>query len=127
VLTLMYEPLPIWGTRSMFNSVNDPSHWLDRAEHMRELVEQSQDAEAKAAMLRVASEYEKLAGRAAARSEGRSPDLATASPQPSNGDATRRSDRRSPATNDAAGLAAPPIACCTEGGHPDTWGPWALA
>jgi predicted cupin superfamily sugar epimerase len=60
-LTLMYELLQVWGTCSMFHSVNDPSYWLDRAEHMRELAEQSRDAEAKAAMLGIASEYEMLA------------------------------------------------------------------
>jgi hypothetical protein len=54
--------------------VNDPRHWLDRAEEMRMLAEQMTEAEAKAIMLRLAADYELLAQRAAARADGRSAD-----------------------------------------------------
>jgi hypothetical protein len=54
-------------------SVNDPRHWQDRAENMRALAEQMQDADSKQSMLNIADEYEKLAKRAEGRSDGRLP------------------------------------------------------
>jgi hypothetical protein len=47
--------------------INDPEHWLSRAEEARVIAEQMTDPQARASMLRVAQEYEKLAERAEAR------------------------------------------------------------
>ena len=41
----------------------DPKHWRDRAAFMRALSETTVDAEAKAIMLRLANDYDKLADR----------------------------------------------------------------
>jgi hypothetical protein len=41
----------------------DPKHWRDRAALMRALSETTVDAEAKAIMLRLADDYDKLADR----------------------------------------------------------------
>jgi hypothetical protein len=46
---------------------NDPEHWQQRAEEARALAESMQDAVAKATMLRIAGDYEKLAVRASIR------------------------------------------------------------
>jgi hypothetical protein len=55
------------------SSINDPQHWRDRAKEARALADQINDAEAKAAMLRIAEDYERLAKRAEARGLGRLP------------------------------------------------------
>jgi hypothetical protein len=55
----------------MPNLVNDPAHWAERAEQMRGLADQTKDDGWKQAMLRVASNYDKLAARATVRSDGR--------------------------------------------------------
>jgi hypothetical protein len=50
--------------------INDPKHWRDRAQEMRALAAQTDDLDARASMLTVADEYEKLARRAEERSGG---------------------------------------------------------
>ena len=52
-------------------TINDPKHWHDRAAEMRALSETMKDVEARAIMLRLADDYDKLAGRAAHRSDDR--------------------------------------------------------
>jgi hypothetical protein len=53
--------------------INDPDHWRRRAQQARTLADQLSDLQAKAAMLRIADDYERLAKRAEARSIGRAP------------------------------------------------------
>ena len=48
--------------------INDPEHWRARAEEMRRLAEDINDAATKEMMLRIARDYEKLAARAEERS-----------------------------------------------------------
>ena len=48
----------------MNGHINDPKHWRARAEKARILANQMNDSEAKAAMLRIAEDYEHLARRA---------------------------------------------------------------
>jgi hypothetical protein len=50
------------------SSINDPEHWRARAEEMRRLAEDINDAATKEMMLRIARDYEKLAARAEERS-----------------------------------------------------------
>jgi hypothetical protein len=54
-------------------SVNNPGHWLERAAEMRALADAMQDAETTRSMKRLAEEYERLADRAALRSDGQVP------------------------------------------------------
>ena len=51
------------------SSINDPEHWRARAEEMRRLAENINDAATKEMMLRIACDYEKLAVRAEERSK----------------------------------------------------------
>jgi hypothetical protein len=46
---------------------NDPEHWRRRAAEARVVAEAITDAEAKATMLRMAADYERIAVRATAR------------------------------------------------------------
>ena len=46
---------------------NDPQHWLDRAAEAREVAAKMTDMGARAEMLTIADEYQKIAERAAAR------------------------------------------------------------
>jgi hypothetical protein len=43
--------------------VNDPKHWLDRAQEMRRLADYARDDASKQTMLRIAEDYERLAER----------------------------------------------------------------
>jgi hypothetical protein len=47
--------------------LNDPQHWLERAQEMRTLAKQSTDAEAMRVLLKIANDYESLATRAQQR------------------------------------------------------------
>jgi hypothetical protein len=47
--------------------INDPKHWLERAEEARAAAEQMADPEAKRLMLEIAKDYERIAKRAEAR------------------------------------------------------------
>jgi hypothetical protein len=51
-------------------TINDPNHWRDRAAEMRALSEGMDDVEARAIMLRLADDYDKLADRAEERANG---------------------------------------------------------
>ncbi len=47
--------------------LNNPVHWQLRAQEARQLAEKLEDSEAKAAILKIADEYDSLAARAAKR------------------------------------------------------------
>jgi outer membrane lipopolysaccharide assembly protein LptE/RlpB len=51
----------------MTTLVDDPVHWLGRAEVARAIAEDMRDAESKQIMLRIADDYDKLAKRAQER------------------------------------------------------------
>jgi hypothetical protein len=55
--------------RGMPSLLNNPAHWHLRAQEARLLASQLEDPEAKAATLKVAGEYDRLAVRAARRTE----------------------------------------------------------
>jgi hypothetical protein len=54
--------------------LNNPAHWHLRAQEARLLAAQLEDPEAKAATLKIADEYDRLATRAAKRFEEQNPD-----------------------------------------------------
>jgi len=43
--------------------INDPEHWRHRAQEARSIAEQMSDTASKEAMLRIAHDYERLAGQ----------------------------------------------------------------
>ncbi len=47
--------------------IDDPEHWLERAEEARTIAEEMRDPQARLGMLAVAEGYERLAARAAER------------------------------------------------------------
>ena len=51
----------------MTTLVDDPVHWLGRAEEARAIAEDMRDAESKRIMLGIADDYDKLAKRAQER------------------------------------------------------------
>jgi hypothetical protein len=50
--------------------INDPEHWLERAEQMRNFADELDDEQAKETMLRIANDYGRLAKRAEQRTKG---------------------------------------------------------
>jgi hypothetical protein len=73
--------------------INDPKHWYDRAAEMRVLSETMNDIRARAMMLGLANDYDKLADRASERATtgpAERPSARPPSPQPS----ARRIHRR---------------------------------
>lgn len=55
---------------TLSKSINNPSHWLDRAAEVREIADTMKEDSMKTAVLKLASDYEKLAARAIARTQG---------------------------------------------------------
>ena len=49
--------------------INDPEHWLERAEQMRNFADELDDEQAKETMLRIVNDYGRLAERAEQRAK----------------------------------------------------------
>jgi hypothetical protein len=56
-----------------YPSLDDAKHWRDRAAEMRALAEDMTDVDTRSIMLRLASDYNKLADRAEERTETSTP------------------------------------------------------
>jgi hypothetical protein len=63
-------PMPGLGVLTA-DHVNDVKHWHDRAEEMRTLADLMHNPDAKAIMLKLADDYDRMAQRARERSDGR--------------------------------------------------------
>ena len=50
--------------------INDSDHWVQRANEMRRLASGEMDEQSRQAMLRIATDYERLASRAEQRTRG---------------------------------------------------------
>ena len=61
------------GNAMTTNPTNDPKHWYDRAAEMRALANTMKEPETIAIMNQLANDYDKLADRAAKRSNGGAP------------------------------------------------------
>jgi hypothetical protein len=68
----------------MSRLVNNPAHWHLRAQEAQLLASQLEDLVAKAATLKIAEEYEKLAERAALREQEEARKAAGQTPKNSN-------------------------------------------
>jgi hypothetical protein len=53
--------------------MDDPKHWILRAEEIRVLAAEMKDIDAKRMLLKIADDYEKLASRAEQRAVGKHP------------------------------------------------------
>ena len=49
--------------------LHDPEHWRQRAEELRVIAEATKDADARATLLRIVADYERLAERAERRND----------------------------------------------------------
>jgi len=52
-----------------YQSINDPKHWRGRAEEMRVLADEMKDIESRSIILRLASDYDRLADRTEERAK----------------------------------------------------------
>jgi hypothetical protein len=57
----------------MMGLIDDPVHWLNRAEEARVIAEEMRDPESRRIMLNIADDYERLAKRARKRQAGHKP------------------------------------------------------
>jgi hypothetical protein len=57
----------------MSSAINDPEHWRQRAQEMRDLAAEVNDPLFKQTMLRIAADYDRLATRAEERARGERP------------------------------------------------------
>lgn len=55
---------------TLSKSINNQRHWLDRAAEVREIADTMAEGGMKTAVLKLASDYDRLAARAIARTEG---------------------------------------------------------
>ncbi|HZN28916.1 MAG TPA: hypothetical protein VFB88_06105 [Xanthobacteraceae bacterium] len=62
-------PLPPGDSMPSPHFINEPEHWRRRAAEARTLADQMSDPQSKQAMLRIATDYDRLATRAEARTK----------------------------------------------------------